>query len=296
MGIEFTPRERHALHGMLAGDASDIILKTDSEGFILHATQAIGRLGLAVRSMLIGPHLLDIASPSHVDLLRAEQHAALQGRPRGSWIEFPARVDNERTHWFEIQLRSLTLPCGGTYGVLGLMRSIEERKRLEQRLFEIELTDALTGLTNRRAFLAMLEHLVERDGGGCLALFDIDRFQSINLQHGQAVGDKVLVVFADLLRTFMRQDDIISRIGDECMGVLLPSADPKRARDACRRVLDTLGDIRESVRATDLSITASVGIARIGGSLDDTMRRAEIASFIAKAKGRNQMEVDWTKV
>jgi diguanylate cyclase (GGDEF)-like protein len=294
MGIEFTPRERRALHGMLAGDASDIILKTDREGFILCATQAIGRLGLPLQSMLIGPHLLDIASPSHVHLLRAEQAAALCGSPSGRWVEFPARLEGERTHWFEIQLKSLADAQGSTYGTLGLLRSIEQRKRLEQRLFEIELTDALTGLTNRRAFLAMLEHLVERKGGGCLALFDIDRFQSINLQYGQSIGDKVLMVFADLLRTYMRQEDIVSRVGDECMGVLLPTGDPKRAKATCRRVLDTLGDIREGVGSRELSITASVGIARIGGSLDDTLRRAEIATFIAKAKGRNMLEVDWT--
>lgn len=288
MGIDFTPRESHALYAMLATRSGDIVLKTDRDGFIINASPAIGRLGFRFDAMLIGPHLLDLAAGSHKPELEAELLGAIAGRPSGRWIEFPAPNAN----WFELQLCGLADAGGEVYGMLGIMRSITERKSLEERLFASELTDPLTGLTNRRAFIAMLQYLVDERIGGCLALFDIDYFRTINMRYGQQAGDRVLVVFSDLLRTMVRQNDIISRIGDECLAVLLPEAEPEAAEDVCARIVETLSGIEEESGSRRLSVTASAGVARIGGSLDETLKRAELALILAKAKGRNRLELD----
>jgi diguanylate cyclase (GGDEF)-like protein/PAS domain S-box-containing protein len=288
MGIDFTLWESRALYGMLAARSGDAVLKTDRDGFILHASSEIAQLGFPFDALLIGPHLLDLAAPSHKDEVAAEFAAALAGRPSGRWIEFLA----PHAGWFELQLTSLTDSGGEVYGTLGIMRSIAERKRLEEQLFASELTDPLTGLTNRRAFIAMLQYLVDERIGGCVALFDIDYFRTINMRYGQQTGDRVLVVFSDLLRTMMRQNDIISRIGDECLAVLLPDADPHIAGAVCGRVVETLSGIEEEAGSRSLSVTASAGIALIGETLDETLKRAELALILAKAKGRNRLEVD----
>jgi diguanylate cyclase (GGDEF)-like protein/PAS domain S-box-containing protein len=288
MGIEFTPGESRALYSLLATRADDIVIKTDRDGFILHASAAISQLGFPFDAALIGPHLLDLAEPAYKADLDAELQAAVAGRPSGRWIEFAA----PRAGWFELQLTGLADTGGAIYGALGIVRSIAERKRLEERLFASELTDPLTGLTNRRAFIAMLQYLVDQRIGGCLALFDIDYFRTINLRYGQQMGDRVLVVFSDLLRAMMRHNDIISRIGDECLAVLLPEADPYSAEQVCGRIVETLAGIEAETGARDLSITASVGIALIGSDLDETLKRAELALILAKAKGRNRLEVD----
>jgi len=292
MGLKFTLQESSALYRLLAEGTTDIILKTDREGFIVHASSAIERLGLLPQGMLIGPHILDLVHPSRAAEIKAEHEAVIGGRQSGRWIEFPARSGGRSDRWFEIQMRGLADDEGEAYGALAVMRSIEERRAFEERLFNAAMTDPLTGLTNRPAFIAMLQHLVEQGTGGCLALFDIDHFKAINMKYGQSVGDEVLVVFSDFLRTLTRSSDIISRVSGESLGVLLPRASPDQAEEICRRIIATLSEIRRTAGPDALTITVSAGVARIGESLDSTIRRAELALFFAKTKGRNRLEME----
>jgi diguanylate cyclase (GGDEF)-like protein/PAS domain S-box-containing protein len=292
MGVNITPQEGSALYRLLAENTSDIILKTDCQGFILHASQAIERLGFVLPSMLIGPHILDLVHPSGADAVRSEHDAAIDGRPNGNWIEFPALTNDNSEHWFEIQVSRLTDEQDQVYGALSVMRSIDERRNFQDRLFTASMTDHLTGLANRKAFMTMLQDLVDEDADGCLALFDIDRFKTINMQHGPSVGDEVLVVFSDLLRTMIRSEDVVSRIGDETFAVLMKGATADQAEAVCRRIVSTLADIHKTSGPGSLAITASAGVARIGHSLHHTLKRAELALFFAKAKGRNRLEMD----
>lgn len=292
MEVKFTPKDTSILYRLLAEDTSDIILKTDREGYIVHASPGIRRLGHQSTGQLIGHHIVDLVHPSSAAAVRKEHETAIGGRQGGRWVEVPAVTSTGEKRWFEIQIRALIDDHDTINGAISLMRSIEERKALEEQLFAAAMTDPLTGLTNRKAFIAMLQHLVDQGVGGCLALFDIDHFKTINMQYGQSVGDEVLVVFSDLLRTMMRSDDIISRIGGESLGVLLPRAQPDQAEAICARVITALSEIRQTSGSNALSITASAGVARIDESLDNTFKRAELALFFAKAKGRNRLEMD----
>ena len=294
MGVQFTSQESSALFHLLA-ETTDIILKTDRNGFILHASSAIERLGLwpaLLPDTLVHPHLLDLVDAGHAAAVRAGHEAVIAGRADGGWTEFAASAGNARQRWFEIQMRALADESGGIYGAVSLMRSIEERRSLEDKLFAAELTDPLTGLTNRKAFLSMLQHMVDEGMDGALAIFDIDSFRAINMRHGHSFGDEVLVVFADLLLTMMRASDIISRIGGGSIAVLLPHATPARAHAICARVLDDLSEIRQVTSSGNFALSASAGIAGIGGSPDNTIKRAELALFFAKSRGRNRLETE----
>lgn len=292
MGIEFTPKETSVLYRLLAEDTTDIVLKTDREGYILHASPGLRRLGLQLNDLLIGHHIVDLVHSSWAEAIKSEHDAAIAGRPGGRWLELPVLTDTGEERWFELQFRDLGDEHGQVTGAICFMRSIEERRAMQEQIFAAAMTDPLTGLTNRKAFIAMLQHLVDTGVGGCLALFDIDHFKTINMKYGQAVGDEVLVVFADLLRTLMRSEDTISRIGSESIGILLPRARADQAEAICARVVTTLSEVRQTAGSQRLAITASAGVARIEGSLDDTLKRAELALFFAKAKGRNRLEMD----
>lgn len=287
--VAMTPRESSALYGLLA-EGADIILKTDSKGFVVHASPAIERLGLKLPGMLIGPHILDLVHPSCAASVRQAHEGLIEGRCDETRMEIPAVAADGGERWFEMQMRGLTDDRQRVYGTVSVMRSIEERRSYEERLFAASMTDPLTGLTNRRAFVAMLRHMVDQRIGGWLALFDIDHFRAINMRYGQAVGDEVLVVFADFLRSLLRREDIISRIGGESLGVLLPGSDEGQAQAICQRIIDTLAEIRQA--SGGLRITASAGLSPIARTVDHTIKRAEIALFLAKAKGRNRLEMD----
>lgn len=295
MGMNFTFQESSVLYGMLAESATDIILKTDPKGFIVHATTGMAELGPRDGGRdtagLVGPHLLDIVAPEAKQQISKAHARALAGEDV-DWIEFPAITYDDRKRWFEIRLRALLRHDGAPYGVLGIMRNLDELRSLSERLFSATYTDPLTGLTNRTAFVSMLDHMIEAEMDGCLALFSIDFFRTINMQYGQSVGDDVLRVFADLLRELLRSEDIISRIGSERFAVILPRVTAAEAEGICRRVVTTLAELKQTVADGSFAMTASGSVARIGISLDSTIERAEMALFVAKAKGRNRLEME----
>ena len=293
MSVEFTLHERSALYGLLAENSNDIIFKSDARGFILTASPAIEQLGYRLPAMLIGPHIRDLVLPRFAAAIEAEHRAALSGRKSARWHEFPAAT-GDSGQWFEIQMRALhdsPVDLGGRlYGVLCMMRSITARKSLEEQLFAAEMTDPLTRLTNRVAFVSMLEYMVHGRAGGSLALFDLDHFMTLNMRYGQSAGDEMLCAFAELLRDLVRREDIISRIGNERFGVLMPGLTTAEAREVCQPVVETLSVLGQSDPAERFSVTASAGIAAISSSLDRTMKQAEVALYLAKAKGRSRVE------
>src|SRR5690606_11162760 len=105
------------------------------EGFIVHASPAIGQLGLLVPGMLIGPHLLDLVHPASRDAVKAGHRAAIRGGRTSDWIEFPALTIDREERWFAIRTRGLRDDHGEVYGALSVMRSVEERRSYEKKLF-----------------------------------------------------------------------------------------------------------------------------------------------------------------
>ncbi|MGH6785891.1 MAG: GGDEF domain-containing protein [Novosphingobium sp.] len=290
MRAEFTLQERSALYGLLAHHSTDIILKTDRGGFVLDASPAIERLGLTLTAMLIGPHLRDLVRPDHGDLIEDEHRAAIGGHVSGAWLELPVLRTGGDAEWFETQVRPMTDRHGEIYGALVVMRCIDTRKSLEERLFAAEFTDPLTRLTNRIAFVAMLDHLVSGRGCAALALFDLDRFMTLNMRFGQSAGDDLLRAFADLLRAMTRSEDIISRVGGERFGVIMPGLTPETAAAACLPIVEILAEAGGAALGGRFAVSTSVGIAAVGGSTDGTLQHTELALFMAKAKGRSRIE------
>lgn len=291
MGVNFTPQENCVVFALLEENDTDILIKTDRDGFIVEAAPTLDRIGLSLAGGPIGRHLLDFVDPSGAEAVRVAHNAAISGRPGGSLVEFPARGDDGQCRWFELRTRHLADERDRIYGAVSIMRCIEERRSFEARLFAATMTDPLTGLTNRRAFVAMLRHLVGHGASGSVALFDIDHFKALNLRHGQTAGDEVLAGFARLLRTLSRAEDIISRTGGESFAVLMPDTSPEQAGVLCREIVQTLAEIGRASEGEAAAITSSAGVARIGETLDETIRAAELALTIAKAKGRNRVEL-----
>jgi diguanylate cyclase (GGDEF)-like protein/PAS domain S-box-containing protein len=289
--MKFTQNESAALYGLLADGTTDVVIRTDRDGSIAHVSRAITQWDLALPTDVVGHNIADLVHHAHADAVAHRHDDIIAGRQESVTVEFPARTHGDRERWFELRMRGLIDDDGRIYGAISIMRSIDERRTYEQQLFVAAMTDPLTGLTNRRAFIAMLQHLVDSEVGGCLAMFSIDHFRAINIRHGHVVGDEVVVVVSDLVRNSMREQDIISRIGGESLGVLLPRATPDQAEAICQRIIATLSEIGRAPGPESFSITASAGVSRIAGSLDNTMRRAELALAVAKAKGRNRLEM-----
>jgi diguanylate cyclase (GGDEF)-like protein len=243
--------------------------------------------------MLIGPHVRELVHPDYCDLIEDEHRAAIAGQDSGAWIELPVVHHGRKEQWFETQVRPMTDQHGWIYGALVVMRSIAMRKSLEERLFVAEFTDPLTRLTNRIAFVTMLDHVVSHAHSAALALFDIDHFMTLNMRYGQSAGDDLLRAFAGLLRTMTRREDIISRVGGERFGVIMPGLTPEAAAAACKPIVETLAEAGGAALGGNHPVSTSVGIAEIARSTDSTVKNAELALFLAKAKGRSRIETSF---
>jgi diguanylate cyclase (GGDEF)-like protein len=176
------------------------------------------------------------------------------------------------------------------------MEKVRELASLTGRLREAAITDPLTNLFNRRAFLdrAEVEWIRARRHGHplCLVVLDLDSFKTINDRYGHAVGDEVLRHFALLLRMTVRTSDIPARFGGEEFVALLPQADMEGARQLAERVRQRLsGQAVPLSTGGEIRVTCSAGIGSSEGclTLHEVLVAADRALYEAKNTGRDRV-------
>jgi diguanylate cyclase (GGDEF)-like protein len=171
----------------------------------------------------------------------------------------------------------------------------ETNRQLEQRLEALALTDALTGVPNRRAFDQALEEEVARarrfgEPLGVIAL-DIDQLKRVNDRCGREGGDEVLRGFTQTVRGVLRKGDSLYRCGGEEFAVLLPFAEYEGVLAVGERIVAAVR--RSPVKAGTLTvpITTSAGAACLEQGYDgrELISRAEAALHQAKSSGRNRV-------
>lgn len=159
------------------------------------------------------------------------------------------------------------------------------------RLARLTRLDPLTGLLNRRG-LEAVEHA--REGKalvGSVICADLDHFKDVNDRHGHAVGDRVLVVVADVLARAVRRGDSVARTGGEEFLVVLPGAPLAAALRIAEAARATLAATDIDAPSGKLRVTSSFGVAerRAGESHEDAIARADAALYGAKRAGRNRV-------
>jgi len=172
------------------------------------------------------------------------------------------------------------------------------KERTELRHKTAAMTDPLTGLLNRRAFLqdaeALLHQQISRDRPIGVLLIDLDHFKSINDRFGHAAGDKVLQIFAKTAQASLRQSDLVGRLGGEEFTVVLADAGIDNAYLVADRLRNAFAVAAAVIDGQALHATASIGVSVIVDPSQDLARLmtlADQALYLAKARGRNRVEV-----
>jgi len=162
----------------------------------------------------------------------------------------------------------------------------------------LSLTDELTGLPNRRAFMRRLEDevsRVQRHGAPLsLVIMDLDFFKKINDQRGHAAGDAVLRHYARGVLSIFRHHDLVARYGGEEFAVLLPNTDQSGVLRALEKVRRRLTDVSVQLNEEGISLpTFSAGVAEYspGETAHSFIERADAALYTAKRNGRDRVEV-----
>lgn len=187
------------------------------------------------------------------------------------------------------------------FGLFGLLLGDRESHLLasNQRLEELSVTDALTGLRNARYFHTRLgeEHAEAERTGGPLAVvvLDLDHFKRVNDEHGHPVGDEVLIRSARAIASSTRHGETAARVGGEEFALLLPNSTSAEATELAERVRHAIGESETPVPGREgetVRVTASAGVASTaelpGASVRELFKAADDALYRAKRAGRNR--------
>lgn len=186
--------------------------------------------------------------------------------------------------------------------ILATQFALEIKKvLLYETVEELAITDGLTGLYVRRYFLERLREELNRSKRYsfpfAFLMLDIDDFKKCNDTYGHLVGDVVLRDIGQIMRSCVREIDLIARYGGEEFSILLPETDREGARMVADRIRKRVED--NAFRAYDetLKITISIGVAMYPEDAHDTkqvIERADVALYAAKRAGKNVVQ-EWGK-
>ena len=179
-----------------------------------------------------------------------------------------------------------------------LAHEIEERKRIQDKLQQLAITDPLTGLFNRRYFFEIAEKEFAKSSRYnrplSVVILDLDMFKDINDTYGHLVGDRALIHIGRLLRKTTRDPDIPARYGGEEFVVLLPETDCASAQIFSDRLRKLVADSPIQSDNDTIHFTASIGVTGKNNNeevetLDQLISQADQALYKAKRAGRNQV-------
>ena len=180
--------------------------------------------------------------------------------------------------------------------------TLQSQQENKQLINEVR-TDALTGVANRRALDRYVQEQFERatsDSPTSVLFSDLDHFKRFNDRHGHAVGDQVLVVFAETLRKTVGDRGTVFRYGGEEFTIVCPNTDRTTAAGSAELVRRAVEENTE-ISAEDgrtLTLTCSIGVATHAGdtfeSAEQLVQAADEGVYAAKAAGRNRVKTHWS--
>ncbi len=291
-------RARGMFNTILDNVPMEIYLK-DAEGHLMFYNRKMAARFNIDMEEWIGKTSTELwGTETGADIAREEEYAFRHGgRPHESFLELPeSQKTGQTTYW-----RTTKVACEGLHGekVMAcvavdmtdqmareaeVQRMQDELEEANRKLSSLALTDALTGLWNRRAFDSRLETTVigsqRSKQSMALLMIDVDNFKSVNDRFGHPYGDTVLRNVAKILTRSKRAEDVACRFGGEEFAILMPGSNIEGAKQLAQRVLDAM----HAFAWEKEPITLSMGLAMcsLTCSSDELVDDADEALYTAK--------------
>ncbi len=294
-----------ALHRFIVNNSPDIIYMLDQEGRFSFVNKRVQSLLGYSDKKLIGQHYSSIVYGEDLEKAQFVFNERRTGDRASHAVELRLlNRHNNEIRFVEARSLSVELTSMGVYrsgrgdseefiGTYGVIRDITERKRSEALQHYHQYHDHLTDLPNRTLFhdrLHMALAQARRNSHNLAVLFlDIDRFRMVNDSLGHLAGDKILQRVTQRLRSNLREEDTLARIGGDEFLLLLPNI--KTAQDALHiaEKINQSCSVPMSYQDQDLRLTFSIGIATFpedGTTWEELIRCAELAKCQVKQNGR----------
>ena len=182
-----------------------------------------------------------------------------------------------------------------------VLQNITERIAMENELRRMATSDPLTGLANRRAFFAAADRALLQCARYhhpyTVMMLDIDHFKSINDTFGHDVGDQVLKLASQHMKSRIRNVDIMGRLGGEEFAITLPETDLSTALDIAERIRLSVASLSLETDQGRVSFTISIGLTKLAdacSSNEQLIKQADELLYRAKQNGRNRVEAELT--
>jgi len=179
-----------------------------------------------------------------------------------------------------------------------LNQEIDELRESLIKLSEEALEDALTGISNRRAFNLEIDKIIantnNNNTNNCLLLIDIDLFKTVNDDYGHQVGDKILCFVAKMIKQCIKGGDFASRFGGDEFAIIFPNTDYEGGKAIAETIIETVANRKLVLnkQGCDLGyVTLSGGLSFVqkGDTPDSLIQRADKGLYMAKSEGRNKV-------
>jgi diguanylate cyclase (GGDEF)-like protein/PAS domain S-box-containing protein len=187
---------------------------------------------------------------------------------------------------------------GETVGSVVTFMDISDRIQAKEQLSYQASHDALTGLVNRIEFERRIERLLSKikkeDGLHALCFMDIDQFKIVNDTCGHAAGDEMLNQLGSVLNSVVRQRDTLARLGGDEFGVLMENCSLNDASRLASSLLTSIQDYEFSWEGRTFKVSISIGLVAITNmtnNLNQLLKDADAACYMAKEKGRNRIHI-----
>lgn len=285
-------RER-AFNASILDNTAEGIVVVGADGCIRFANPAIARMLGCTSDELAGSQLLGWVETPHEEHWQASSFH--QHWQRGETLRLhDANLRTRDGRSVPVALSCSPLPAD-QHAMILLALDMSVVRDLHRQLESLAITDALTGLLNRRGFLQELQAAIsrhQRTGQQAALLFlDLDGFKHINDSQGHDAGDQVLRWVSQQLKACLRPYDRLARIGGDEFTVILDSlANTSDAASVAHKLIEQVSG-EQQADGMRFTLGVSIGIACLpahGSSIEDVLRAADTAMYAAKRGGRRQ--------
>jgi len=217
---------------------------------------------------------------------------ALSGEAQSYACAYQLRRDDNEAHW--VEERGGWIGAGAARRLIGVIQSIERRKRHEEKLAWLAEYDELTGVLNRTQLRARLDEgfaaMKEKNTRGAYLIAGIDDLGAINADFGFDIADEVIVEIANRIKKTLQPGDAIGRVAGTKFGLIFADASEESIRESCIRLLNVVRanviDTKRGAVAASICLGA-VDLPEDADTAHGAMARAEAALDQAKRLGRS---------
>lgn len=272
-------------------NANDIIFTLNIDGVFEYLSPRLTQVLGYRDSDLLGQHFSSVIHPDDLPNCAEFFNRLITTLTPEAGLEYRVRHADGSWHWHDTNAAPLFNKDNNVSGMLGIGRDIQQRKRDQEKLYQLANFDTLTGLANRGSILARLRKELAQaksDNSSLAVMFlDLNNFKDINDMHGHKTGDKVLRTIAARLQSAVRDyTDAVGRLaGDEFLIVLPNIKQRSTAEKVVKRIKQTLAPAIE-ISQTHLVVGCSVGVAiypEDAADVDALVSHADTAMYEHKA-------------